>query len=123
MATTVKLKFSTGQVGATSLPDGVTDAQIQAVIDQITTKWALLVTIESAWLPVIGWERVVDGHFPVDRTFRSAWRHFGSGVVVDMPEARKIAATKLKVAVTDPAIVAATTPEELKVVVEARKPK
>ena len=51
-----------------------------------------------------------------DRTFRNAWRHVAGAVVVDMPEARKIAAEKSGLSLDDPAIKAATTPEELKAV-------
>ena len=121
MTTTVKIRFSTGQVGVMSLPDGVDDFYIQAAIDKATVSWGRPGMLESAWLPVLGWERVQQSDFPADRTFRNAWRHSGSGVVIDMPEARKICAEKMKKPINDPAIVAASIPEELKVLIEAVK--
>ena len=125
MATTVKIKFSTGQVGAMSLPDGVNDAYISLAIDKATISWKgtnpeIPPPPEAAWLPVLGWERVNVDHFPGDRTFRSAWRHSGADVVVDMPAAKEICAEKAKLSTSDPAIVAATTPEELKVVLDSK---
>ena len=118
MTITVKIKFSTGQVCAMSLPDGVNDDYIQAAIDKATVSWSLS-GVESAWLPVLEWERVPEATFPTDRTFRNAWRHSGSDVVIDMPEARKICADKVKKTVDDPAIAAAATPEALKAIIEA----
>ena len=126
MTTTILIKFSTGHVAASSLDgDSLSDAQIQEFVDKTVAYWSRPLPLgvssspEAGKLPVVGWERVTENHFQADRTFRSAWRHSGKkDVVIDMPAAREITAQRAKLSVDDPLIADATTPEELKEVVD-----
>lgn len=54
---------------------------------------------------------------PADDTFRDAWFQNGARIEHDMQKCRKIASRLSKIAESDPRIVNATTPEELKTII------
>ena len=80
----IVVKFADGHVDRRDVREDLYDKddEIEKIIVKLVQAWSR--SVEAAWLPVVGWERVNADYFPPDNTQRNAWRHVDGKVIVDV---------------------------------------